>query len=93
MPSDIADVGCPLGSIAGTARRGNVLSAVRGGRRQCGGLCRLKKGRRWKIKKPLGRSTGQSIGCPTSGLTQTQDTPTLDAHFNGVADMAAVLAR
>ena len=93
MPSDIADVGCPLGSIAGTARRGNVLSAVRGGRRQCGGLCRLKKGRGWKIKKPLGRSTGQTIGCPASVLTQTPDTPTLDAHFNGVGDMATELVR
>ena len=44
-------------------------------------------------KKPLGRSTGQTIGCPTSALTQTPDTPTLDAHFNGVGDMAAELVR
>ena len=64
-----------------------------GGRRQCGGLCRVKKGRPWKIKKPLGRSTGQTIGCPASVLTQTPDTPTLDAHFNGVGDMATVPAR
>ena len=64
-----------------------------GGRRQCRGLCRLKKGRRWKIKKPLGRSTGQTIVGPTSELRQSPDTPTLDAHFSGVGDMATELVR
>ena len=39
------------------------------------------------------RSTGQTIGCPASVLTQTPDAPTLDAHFNGVGDMATELVR
>ena len=85
----MADVGCSLASIAGTARRGAKPCAVD----SAGGLCRLKKGRRWKMKKPLGCSTGQTIGCPTSELTQSPDSPTLDAHFNGVGDMATELAR
>ena len=101
LPWDFAR-GCKLVNALGYGRCGVVTWLNRRSRtpwcsalcrRQCGGLCRLKKGRRWKIKKPLGRSTGQTIVGPTSELRQSPDTPTLDAHFSGVGDMATELVR
>ena len=36
---------------------------------------------------------GGTIVGPTTELNQSLDTPSLDAHFNGVGDMATELVR
>ena len=62
MPSDIADVGCPLGSIAGTARRGNVLSAVRGAVGSAGGFVV------WAAKIPIVEVYTRGVHCAVGSV-------------------------